>query len=48
MELIDILKLAVILMRWGLVLYLLYKVHKLETIIVRSVGIFNEKENRNG
>lgn len=30
MELIDILKLAVILMRWGLVLYLLYKVHKLE------------------
>lgn len=33
MELIDILKLAVIMMRWGLVLYLLYKVHKLERMI---------------
>ena len=33
MELIDIVKLAVILMRGFLILYLLYKVHKLECMI---------------
>lgn len=33
MELIDILELVIALMRWGLVLYLLYKVHKLESMI---------------
>lgn len=33
MELIDILELVIALMRWGLILYLLYKVLKLESMI---------------